>query len=90
MKYPSGLTMAVFGLAQTYMNEQENLENIYSGYLLNQLTYHCCTPFIDKSILCSAGNSTLCGFVRSIRSIQLLLPMESAHDQVPARVSVTM
>lgn len=35
MRYPSGLTMAVFGLAQTYMNEQENLENTYSGYLLN-------------------------------------------------------
>lgn len=64
MKYPSGLTRAVFGLAQTYVKEQENLENIYNRHRLHLPTYHYCTSFIDKSILSSAGNSTLCGFCK--------------------------
>lgn len=89
MKYPRGLTIAVFGLFQTHMNEQENLENIYSGHML-QAYLPLLYLFMIKASFPLLGTPFYVVFVRSMRSIQFLLPMESAYDPGLARVPVTM
>lgn len=86
MKFPGSLTITALGLVQTCINEQENLENMYSDRLLLWSAWHC-DHSMGKRVFSSGGTPFR---VLLVRSTRLFPPLESAYDPDLARVPVTL